>query len=252
MIIFPAIDLRGGRCVRLRQGDPGAETVFGDDPVAVARRWAAEGAAWLHIVNLDGALGDATASTLNLLALQAILRQVSVSVQFGGGLRTIDDIARALHAGVTRVVLGTAAVRDPELVDCALGRFGPERLVAAIDARGGQVAIRGWQETTPLSAIALGRQLRDMGILRIIYTDIARDGMLSGPDLAGIAALRADTGLAIVASGGIASLDDLSALRRLGSWLEGAILGRALYTGAIQLPAALALAREQPEAGHAG
>lgn len=252
MIVFPAIDLRGGRCVRLRQGDPGAETVFANDPVAVARRWAAEGAAWLHIVNLDGALEQTAASSLNLQALQAILRAVPVRVQFGGGLRTIDDVARVLDAGVSRVVLGTAAVRDPDVVARAIARFGAERLVAAIDARDGLVAIRGWQETTPLSAIALGRELREMGILRVIYTDIARDGMLSGPDLAGIAALHDQTGLALIASGGIASLEDLRALRDLGSWLEGAILGQSLYTGAIRLESALALARERSEVGHAG
>ncbi|MDI7277750.1 MAG: HisA/HisF-related TIM barrel protein, partial [Anaerolineae bacterium] len=158
--------------------------------------------------------------------------------------------ARAIELGVSRVVLGTAAACDAPLVAAALARFGPERTVAAIDARGGEVAVRGWQEMTGLSAVALGRRLREQGIERAIYTDIARDGMLSGADLAGIATLGVETGLTIIASGGIASLQDLIALRGLDC-VEGAILGQALYTGTIELPAALALARERSEGAHA-
>jgi len=241
MIVFPAIDLRGGRCVRLRQGDPQAETVFGDDPAAVARRWEASGAAWLHVVNLDGALEDERASAVNLAALNGILRAVSIPVQFGGGLRTLGDVARVLEMGVTRAILGTAAVRNPGLVGQAVARFGAERVLAAIDARGGKVAIRGWREATDVEPAALGRELRAQGLVRAVYTDIARDGTLAGPDLEGVLALAQLSGLRVIASGGIARLKDLRALAALGQAVEGAIVGQALYTGAIDLWAAVQL-----------
>ena len=247
MIIFPAIDLRGGRCVRLCQGDPQAETVFGDDPAAIAQHWVAQGATWLHVVNLDGALGDERASAINLWALRAILESVEVPVQFGGGLRTLDDMTRVVDLGVSRVVLGTAAVRSRSLVSSALDRLGCDRIVGGIDARDGRVAIRGWRETTNIQAVTLGHQLRDLGVERAVYTDIGRDGMLSGPDLAGVANLANATGLRVIASGGIGCLEDLQALRELGSRVEGAIVGRALYTGAIALRAALALAEGREE-----
>ncbi len=244
MIVFPAIDLRGGRCVRLHQGDPRAETVFGDDPAAMARRWAACGATWLHVVDLDGALEDVRASAVNLQALRAILRAVSIAVQFGGGLRTLDDVARVVDLGVHRAIVGTAAVRDRGLVDSALGRYGAGRIVAGLDAREGRVAIRGWQETTEMQAVALGRELRELGIERAVYTDIARDGTLGGPNLDAVRALAEATGLKVIASGGIAHLKDLRALANLGDGVEGAIVGRALYTGAIDLHAAVELVQE--------
>ncbi len=245
MILFPAIDLRGGRCVRLRQGDPRAETIFGEDPAAIALRWATQGATWLHVVNLDGALEDEQASALNLQALRAILAAVQVPVQFGGGLRSLDDIARVLDLGASRIVLGTAAACNHSLVSRALALFGPERILAGIDARDGQVAIRGWQEAAGVEAISLARELCGLGIERAVYTDIARDGMLSGPDLAGVAAL-AETGLRVIASGGIAYLQDLQALRHQPG-VEGAIVGRALYVGSIDLRAALAVVQEREE-----
>jgi phosphoribosylformimino-5-aminoimidazole carboxamide ribotide isomerase len=248
VIIFPAIDLHGGRCVCLHQGDPEAETVFGDDPASIAERWAGEGAVWLHIVNLDGALEDEAASAINLQAVRSILQRVQVPVQFGGGLRTLADIQRVLDLGVSRVILGTAAVRSRSLVSSALRRFGVERIVAAIDARDGRVAIRGWRETTHIRAVILGRQLQELGIERAVYTDINRDGMLSGPNLAEVAGLAHATGLRVIASGGIARPDDLRALAGLGSLVEGAIVGRALYTGAMDLRAALELA-EGPQEG---
>ncbi|HOG45141.1 MAG TPA: 1-(5-phosphoribosyl)-5-[(5-phosphoribosylamino)methylideneamino]imidazole-4-carboxamide isomerase [Anaerolineae bacterium] len=247
MIVIPAIDLRGGRCVRLRQGDPQAETTFSDDPAAIARRWAGCGATWLHVVNLDGALEDERASAVDLQALQAILRAVTIPVQFGGGLRTLDDVARVLDLGVRRAILGTAAVRDHGLVAQALARFGRARILAAIDARDGRVAIRGWQEATPLQATALGRELKDLGIERAVYTDIARDGMLGGPNLEATRALAAETGLHVIASGGIAHVRDLQALAALGGGVEGAIVGRALYTGAIDLRTALHVAQGRGE-----
>ncbi len=242
MILYPAIDLHGGHCVRLRQGDPQAETVFGDDPAAMARRWVGLGACWLHVVNLDGALEDGAASARNLQALAAILASVAVPVQFGGGLRRLDDIERVLDLGVARVIVGTAAVRDSTLVGAALDRYGPQRIVAGIDARNGKVAIRGWQEMTAVEAVALGHELRGLGVERAVYTDIQRDGMLCGPNLGATAALARETGLAVIASGGIGRLADLEALSALASvGVEGAIVGQALYTGAVDLVAALAL-----------
>jgi len=248
MILFPAIDLRHGHCVRLRQGDPRAETIYGDNPVAIARRWVADGASWLHVVNLDGALEDERASALNLQALAAILAAVTVPVQFGGGLRGLEAVSRVLDLGVTRVVLGTAALQDPEMVHAAVKRFGCDAIVAGLDAREGRIAIRGWQETTATSAVDLGRRMRELGVERAVYTDIRRDGMLSGPNLPALSALAQESGLRLIASGGIARLEDLQALRRLGPWLEGAIIGQALYSGAIDLRAAIATMEMGPEA----
>lgn len=241
MIIFPAIDLRAGRCVRLFQGDPGAETVFGEDPVAVAQHWVEEGATWLHIVNLDGALGDDDASRINMQALKAILRNVQAHVQFGGGLRTLDDMARLLDLGVDRVILGTAAVQDSSLIATAVARFGPEQIMAGIDARNGRVAIRGWRETTGVQALALAHELQSAGIERIVYTDITRDGTMTGPNLDATIDLAHETGLKVIASGGISSMADLLALYDLMDLgIEGAIIGQALYTRAIDLRTALA------------
>ncbi len=257
MIVFPAIDLRQGRCVRLRQGDPTAETVFGADPVAMARHWVAQGAEWLHVVNLDGALGEApvaapdaedepdlTGLPRNWQCLYAIRQAVAVPIQFGGGLRSLADIALALRLGATRVVLGTVAVQQPELVTAALARFGAERIVVAIDARDGQVAIHGWQELSRVAATDLARRLAALGVRRVVFTDIARDGMLTGVNVAATAALARAGGLRVIASGGVAGPEDILALRaEEAAGIEGVILGRALYTGALTLPAALALAR---------
>jgi phosphoribosylformimino-5-aminoimidazole carboxamide ribotide isomerase len=257
VIVFPAIDLRQGRCVRLRQGDPTAETVFGADPVAMARHWVAQGAEWLHVVNLDGALGEvrAAAATVdgepdlgglprNWQCLYAIRQAVEVPIQFGGGLRSLDDIALALRLGATRVILGTVAVQQPELVAAAVERFGPERIVVGIDAREGRVAIHGWRELSSLTAIDLARRLATMGVRRVVFTDIARDGMLTGVNVAATAALARLSGLRVIASGGVAGPEDILALRAEEAvGIEGVILGQALYTGALPLPTALALAK---------
>ena len=238
MIIYPAIDLRGGRCVRLQRGDFAAETVFAEDPVQMALRWVAEGASWLHIVNLDGALG--LEGACNLEALRRILSAVSVPIQFGGGLRTLADVARALELGAARVVLSTVAVREPELVREAVARFGAERVVAGIDARDGFVAVHGWQETSALDALTVARRMADCGVMRIVYTDISRDGMLTGANVAATAELARASGLRIIASGGVASLDDIRALaERAPEGIEGVIVGQALYTGAFTLADAL-------------
>ncbi len=233
--IYPAIDLQAGRCVRLRQGRADQATVFSDDPVAVAGRWTAAGARWLHVVNLDGAFGDATAA--NQQALIFILESVPVPVQMGGGLRDLAAVESALGLGVARVVLGTVALTQPEVVGAAIRLFGPERVAVGIDARDGLVAVRGWQETSAVSALDLAGRLKLLGVSRVIYTDIARDGMLTGPNLPALRAM-AGTGLGVIASGGIASLEDLRAAAGIPG-VEGAIVGMALYTGAIDLPTAL-------------
>jgi phosphoribosylformimino-5-aminoimidazole carboxamide ribotide isomerase len=245
MILYPAIDLRHGRCVRLRQGRPQDEIVYDGDPAAVARRWVAEGAAWLHVVNLDGALGEGDLP-LNLLRLAEIHQAApGTPIQFGGGLRSLADVERALALGASRVVLGTAAVYQPHLVDEAVGRFGAERIVAGIDARDGWVATHGWQETTAVTASDLGRAVRTAGVVRAVYTDISRDGMLAGANVEATAALARATGLRLIASGGVASLADVQRLcAHAADGIEGVIVGRALYSGALSLAEAIRVAQD--------
>ncbi len=243
--IYPAIDLRRGRVVRLELGDPARETVFGDDPAATAARWRDAGARWLHVVNLDGAFAEA--GTANWAALAAIVATGGARVQFGGGLRSLDDIAAALDSGVARVVLGTAALESPELLAAAVAQFGPERVAVGIDARDGRVRVRGWQAETAVTPAALALSARAAGVRTIIYTDIARDGVLTGVNAAATAALAAAAGLDVIASGGARDLDDMARLLALGpaaapGRLAGVILGRALYDGHIDLAAALARA----------
>lgn len=238
MIVYPAIDLRRGRVVRLVHGDPGRETVHGDDPVAVAARWQAAGAQWLHVINLDGALGEAT---LALDALRAIAA-LGVPVQFGGGLRSLADAARALDAGATRVILGTLAVREPDRAGEAVGRFGADAVAVALDARGDRVATHGWQQVSAWTPVDLGRRFAQMGVRHALYTDVSRDGDLSGAAVEATAALARETGLAVIASGGVASLDDIRALRAAGN-IAGVVTGQALYTGIFTLEEALAAAR---------
>jgi phosphoribosylformimino-5-aminoimidazole carboxamide ribotide isomerase len=247
MIIFPAIDLHRGRCVRLRQGQRDAETLYSDEPLAVARQWAVQGAEWLHVVNLDGAF---ELDSANFHIAAQIAATVNIPIQLGGGLRTRDGIAEALEAGIARVILGTVALHDPGLVAQSIEEFGAERIVVSIDARGGMVALRGWQEISQVSALVLARAVRRQGIRRIVYTDIARDGMLAGPNVQATRQLAAQTGLQVIASGGVASLDDIRALRDVApSGIEGVIIGQALYSGAISLPNALALARGPARGG---
>ncbi len=259
MIVFPAIDLRKGRVVRLRQGDPEAETVYGEDPVAIARRWAAQGAEWLHVVNLDGAFrteepesetGEEIAASdlhklpVNLQRLADIRRAVDIPIQFGGGLRSLADIGLALRLGATRVVLGTAAVRQPSLVAQALDRFGAERIVVGIDAREGRVAVFGWQDLSEMTAIELAQQMAAMGVPRFVYTDIQRDGMLSGVNVQATAELAASAQAKVIASGGVRSLRDIQALKSYEHWgIEGLITGQAIYSGALNLAEAIELAK---------
>jgi phosphoribosylformimino-5-aminoimidazole carboxamide ribotide isomerase len=242
MIVYPAIDLRGGRCVRLQQGAADAETVFSADPAGVARRWAADGAEWLHVVNLDGALGES--SQHNLDALRAILAAVTIPVQFGGGLRSAADVTRLLALGVQRVVLGTVALRQPAVVRAALAAHGPERVCVGIDARDGKVATHGWTDVSGVEASDLAAGMAALGVRRVVYTDIARDGMLSGVNVAATAQLARSAGLGVIASGGVASLEDVRALAtQRSAGIEGVIIGMALYRNVFTLPEALSLAQ---------
>ncbi|MEA3349141.1 MAG: 1-(5-phosphoribosyl)-5-[(5-phosphoribosylamino)methylideneamino]imidazole-4-carboxamide isomerase [Chloroflexota bacterium] len=236
--IYPAIDLRQGQVVRLQQGDPDLQTVYGNQPADVAHRWFDAGAHWLHVVNLDGAFGEN--DTPNQEALTKILEatvDASGSVQLGGGIRSLSDVESALSLGVTRVILGTAAIENPALVAEAIARFGPESIAVGIDARDGRVCVRGWTETTDISPIDLGRQLAGVGLKLIIYTDISRDGVSTGVNVAATQQLAAATGLSVIASGGVATLDDVRRVR--AAKLDGVIIGRALYEGQVSLEDAI-------------
>jgi phosphoribosylformimino-5-aminoimidazole carboxamide ribotide isomerase len=241
--LYPAIDVRHGRVVRLSQGEATRQTVYGDDPVAVAERFADAGASWIHLVDLDRAFGVGD----NLALVRRIVTRLGgrVRVQLGGGLRTLDLVQAGLDQGAARVVLGTAAAIDPAIVPKAIVAGGPDRIAIGIDARDGRVAIRGWTETVDLTAEALAGRVVADGARTIVYTDVGRDGMLGGPDLEGARRLQA-AGAAVIASGGVATLEDLRGVRAAG--LAGAIVGRALYEGRFHLAEALeAAAGSAPE-----
>ena len=232
MELYPAVDVQGGRVVRLRQGEAHRATAYDDDPVAVAREFARAGARWVHFVDLDRAFGTGD----NRALARRFLAGVEVKVQVGGGLRTEEAIEEMLAWGATRVVIGTKAATDAGIVERLLARHGPERLVVGVDAKNGQVAVRGWTEVFDLTAMQLADRVKRQGARTVIYTDVARDGMLAGPDVAGARAIAA-LGLDVIASGGVASLDDLRRIREGG--LAGAIVGRALYEGRFTLSEAL-------------
>jgi phosphoribosylformimino-5-aminoimidazole carboxamide ribotide isomerase len=236
MIIFPALDLRHGRVVRLQQGRADAETKYSDDPALVAARWQSEGAEWLHVVNLDGAFGEH--SCANERELTRIIKAVSIPIQFGGGLRDNANIEAVFALGVTRVVIGTAALESPQLVSAAIARFGAERVAAGIDTREGMVATRGWRKQLQVSAIELAKQMRERGVMHIVYTDIARDGMLRGIDVDAMITLARAANVRVIASGGVASVHDIEALATRQE-IEGVIIGQALYTSAISLREAI-------------
>ncbi|MCX7939510.1 MAG: 1-(5-phosphoribosyl)-5-[(5-phosphoribosylamino)methylideneamino]imidazole-4-carboxamide isomerase [Thermoflexales bacterium] len=251
--IYPAIDLRQGKVVRLQQGDPQRSTMYADDALAVAQRWAEAGAAWIHVVNLDGAMGNDEAAAVNRAVLARICREVSVRVQFGGGLRSLDDVRAAFDAGVARVVLGTAVVENPRLVADVIAHYGAERLVVGLDAREGLVVTRGWQQRTPLSVIELGQRMREMGARYALYTEVERDGMMRGPAAELTAALAQLSGLQVIASGGVRHLDDVRELLLYAPrGVCGVVIGRALYEGAIDLKAALHLVAQQTQQPYAG
>jgi phosphoribosylformimino-5-aminoimidazole carboxamide ribotide isomerase len=237
MKLYPAIDLKGGACVRLKRGNMDSATIYSQDPAAQALTWQAAGFTYLHVVDLDGAFAG---TSRNTEAVASILAAATIPVQLGGGVRDMGAIERWLAAGVTRVILGSAALKNPALVRQA-ARAHPGRIVVGIDARGGMVAVEGWAETSDLPALDLARRVEDAGVAAIIYTDIARDGMLGGLNLDETLACAAATSIPVIASGGVGSLADLEALRaRADSRLDGVIVGRALYDGRIDPAAAIA------------
>ncbi len=227
MILYPAIDLKEGRCVRLLRGDMAAATVFNDDPAAQARAFQDAGCGWLHIVDLDGAFAGQSA---NGAAVEGILGAVTIPVQLGGGIRDMAAAEAWLSRGVRRVILGTAAVRDPDFVKAAARAF-PDRIAVGIDARDGKAAVEGWAETTEIDALDLARRFEDAGVAAIIHTDIDRDGAMQGPNIEATAALARAVSIPVIASGGVSSMDDLRALKACGAPLDGIISGRALYDG---------------------
>ena len=241
MILYPAIDLKGGACVRLVRGEMASATVFNTDPAAQARHFAELGFSWLHVVDLDGAFAR---RSVNGEAVQAIRQSVDLKIQLGGGIRDRAAIDNWLSLGIERVVLGTAALRDPALVREAAAAY-PGRIVVGIDARDGHVAVEGWAETSDIAAVTLARRFADAGVAAIVYTDIARDGAMTGVDAAAIGGFARSAELPVIASGGVASLADIAALKAYqADGVGGVICGRALYDGRLDAKAALLLAAE--------
>jgi phosphoribosylformimino-5-aminoimidazole carboxamide ribotide isomerase len=241
VILFPAIDLKNGQCVRLQQGDMARVTVFNVDPAAQAQSFAAQGFEYLHVVDLDGAFAG---KPMNAQAVEAMLKVVTMPVQLGGGIRDLATVEAWLAKGITRVIIGTAAVRDPAFVKDAAAKF-PGRVAVGLDARAGKVAVEGWAETSEVTALEIARRFEDAGVAAIIFTDIARDGLLKGLNLEATIALADSISIPVIASGGLASIDDIKAmLSPRARKLAGAIAGRALYDGRVDPAEALALIRD--------
>ena len=236
MIIFPAIDLRGGKCVRLIQGDFDKETVYSDDPQATALKWQALGAKFLHVVDLDGARAG---SPQNLDAIKKILAAIKIPIEVGGGIRTLDDAEKLLSLGVRRVILGSVAVENISLVEAAVKKFG-DKIVVGIDARDGFVAVHGWEKSSAVKADELAKKIVAAGVKTIIYTDISKDGMLSGVNAEIFTELAKFSGAEIIASGGVKSIEDIRALK--AAKVAGVIVGKAIYTGALDLKLAIEIA----------
>ncbi|MFT7025818.1 MAG: phosphoribosylformimino-5-aminoimidazole carboxamide ribotide isomerase [Paracoccaceae bacterium] len=235
MILYPAIDLKDGQCVRLLRGAMEEATVFNDDPAAQAAAFEAAGCDWVHLVDLNGAFAG---KPVNAAAVEAILARITVPAQLGGGIRDMATIEAWLTRGLARVILGTVAVRDPGLVKAAALAF-PGKVAVGIDARDGMAAVEGWAETTDISALDLARRFEDAGVAAIIYTDIARDGAMQGPNIEATAALAHAVSIPVIASGGVSSMEDLRALKACGAPLDGAISGRAIYDGRIDVAEAV-------------
>ncbi len=237
MLIIPAIDLRQGKCVRLAQGRKEAATAYDRDAISVAQAFEADGARMLHVVDLDGAFGEG--QSLNRDVAKRIIRSVSVPVQFGGGLRTIDGVEELILAGANRVVIGTLAAESPETLETLVERFGP-RIVVGIDSRDGQVMTRGWEKHGQIEAVELARRIAGVGVERIVYTDVSRDGMLVGPNIEQTCLIARESGLKVTASGGVSSLEDIERLSRMSeTGVDSAIVGKALYEGRFTLKEAL-------------
>ncbi|HVO23708.1 MAG TPA: 1-(5-phosphoribosyl)-5-[(5-phosphoribosylamino)methylideneamino]imidazole-4-carboxamide isomerase [Candidatus Margulisiibacteriota bacterium] len=240
MLIVPAIDLKGGKCVRLLRGEMNAETVYGDDPVAIGQRWASQGAQYLHVVDLDGAVSG---HAVNGAAIEVLCKTLPMPIEIGGGVRGVERAAELLQRGADRVIFGTAALADPDVVRAACERF-PGRIAVGIDAREGRVAVQGWTKTSTTSAADLARRAEDFGACRIIYTDISRDGTQQGVNVAATVAIAEAVDIPVTASGGVGSLADIEALMAAGvPGIDAVIVGRALYTGAVNLAEALTVAR---------
>ncbi len=239
MQILPAIDLKNGMCVRLLQGKKDRETIYSDDPARMALRWQGEGADYLHLVDLDGAFEG---TSKNVEAIRSIVEATNIPAELGGGIRDMGAITKLLSLGLDRVILGTVAVTDPDLVRGAIERFGPQKIVVGIDASKGNVAVKGWEEISEVPALELTLKMKKFGVERIIYTDISKDGMMVGPNIAATKQLAQQSGLKVIASGGVSTLEDVrnvAALEPFG--IDGMIIGKALYEGAINLKEALAL-----------
>jgi len=235
MLIYPAIDIKNGQCVRLLQGRAEDSTIYGSDPCAMARRWAEAGAKRLHIVDLDGAF---TGAGQNTEAIARIAKeQPQLVLQLGGGIRTLSDVEHRLQLGISRVILGTAAIENPALAGEAVKEFGAEHIVVGIDAKDGIAAAKGWVEASGVSAVELGKRMADLGVLHCVYTDIARDGMLCGPNFARTGEMLKETGLAVIASGGMSCMEDLAGCEKIGC--AGAIVGKAMYDGRIDIKEAI-------------
>jgi len=244
MLVIPAIDLKEGKCVRLEQGLMNKDTVFNNDPAAQALEWQRQGAELLHIVDLDGAFAG---EPRNRSAIEAIIKAISIPAQLGGGIRDLGTIEAYLSLGLSRVIIGTAAQRNPELVREACSRF-PGRIVVGIDAKDGMVAVQGWAEVTGITAVDLARKFEDCGVTAIIYTDISRDGMLQGPNIKATSTLAEAVAIPVIASGGVSSLKDIEDLMAIeSSGISGVITGKAVYTGAIDLAKAIAMTKGHPE-----
>lgn len=242
MMIIPAVDIKNGKCVRLLQGRMDAETVFSDDPAAMAKKWADQGACLIHLVDLDGAVQR---QPRNLSQIERIIDQVNTAVQVGGGIRDLDTIEMYMDRGVEKVVVGSAAIHDPSLVREACRRF-PGHIVVGIDARDGKVAIEGWTRATGVSAIELAKQFEDCGVAAINFTDIQRDGMQTGPNIEAIRQLAESVDVSVVASGGVSSIDDIRDLMAISDCgVTGVITGRALYDGRLDLAEAISVAASQ-------
>ena len=241
MQILPAIDLKNGMCVRLLQGKKDRETIYSDDPARMALRWQGEGADYLHLVDLDGAFEG---TSKNVEAIRSIVEATNIPAELGGGIRDMGAITKLLSLGLDRVILGTVAVTDPDLVRGAIERFGPQKIVVGIDASKGNVAVKGWEEISEVPALELTLKMKKFGVERIIYTDISKDGMMVGPNIAATKQLAQQSGLKVIASGGVSTLEDVrnvAALEPFG--IDGMIIGKALYEGAINLKEAFALLR---------
>lgn len=239
MIIYPAIDLRGGKVVRLREGDPNQQTIFSDHPIDTAQRWINEGAEWVHVVNLDGAFNE---TNHNLTVLKSIAR-LPIAVQFGGGLRSLMDIEHAFECGAKRVVLGTVAIKEPLIVVEAVRRFGSEAICVGLDARDGFITTHGWTETETITPLELGLRMAEVGIRHALFTDVSRDGILSGANVPATIELAQQSGLQVIASGGVASLAELKTLME-SEVVAGAVIGMALYTHQLTLREAIQLTQQ--------